>query len=39
MDLKERKWEGVDWLDLCWSRDKWRSLVKEVKNAGYFLIV
>jgi hypothetical protein len=28
MDLRERGWEGVDWVHLAW--DKWRVVVNTV---------
>jgi hypothetical protein len=30
MDLTETGWDGVDWIDLGQSRDKFRVLVKKV---------
>jgi hypothetical protein len=32
MDLGERGWGGVDWIDLAQDRDKWRALVKVVMD-------
>jgi hypothetical protein len=32
MDLKERVWGGMDWIDLAEDRDKWRVLVITVMN-------
>jgi hypothetical protein len=32
MDLRERGWGGVDWIDLGQDRDKWRTLVSAVMN-------
>jgi hypothetical protein len=32
MDLRERKWDGMDWLDLAQNRDQWRALVNTVMN-------
>jgi hypothetical protein len=32
MDLGERGWGGVDWIDLAQDRDKWRALVNAVMN-------
>jgi hypothetical protein len=32
MDLRERGWEGVDWLCIADSRDQWLALVKTVIN-------
>jgi hypothetical protein len=30
MDLREVKWEGVDWIHLDQDRDQWRALVNTV---------
>jgi hypothetical protein len=32
MDLTERGWGGVDWIDLAQNRDQWRALVNMVMN-------
>jgi hypothetical protein len=32
MDLRERKWRGMDWIDLAQDRDQWRALVNTVIN-------
>jgi hypothetical protein len=32
MCLKERGWEGVDWMYLAQERDQWQSLVNMVMN-------
>jgi hypothetical protein len=43
MDLRERGWGGMDWIDLAQDRDPWRALVTTVmntqlpKNFGKFL--
>jgi hypothetical protein len=43
IDLREKGWDGVDWIDLAQEKDKWRALVNTVmnfrvpKNAGKFL--
>jgi hypothetical protein len=43
MDVREMRWDGVDWIDMAQDRDQWRALVRAVKslrvsyNAGKFL--
>jgi hypothetical protein len=32
IDLRERGWDGMDWIDLAEDRDRWRALVKTVMN-------
>jgi hypothetical protein len=32
MDLKERGWDDMDWIDLALDRDQWRALVNMVIN-------
>jgi hypothetical protein len=32
MDLREIRWEGVDWIHLAKDRDQWRALVKTAMN-------
>jgi hypothetical protein len=32
MDLRERRWNGMDWIDLAQDRDQWRALVITVMN-------
>jgi hypothetical protein len=32
MDLRERGWGGMDWIDLSQDRDQWRALVNTVMN-------
>jgi hypothetical protein len=32
MDHGEVGWGGMDWIGVAQDRDKWRPLVKEVKN-------
>jgi hypothetical protein len=42
IDLRERGWDGVDWIDLAQDRDQWRALVNTAMklrvplNAGKF---
>jgi hypothetical protein len=30
MDLREIRWDGVDWIDMAQDRDQWRALVNTV---------
>jgi hypothetical protein len=32
MDLREIKWNGVNWIDMAQDRDQWRALVNTVLN-------
>jgi hypothetical protein len=32
MDLRERGWDGVDWIDMAHDKDQWRVLVNTVMN-------
>jgi hypothetical protein len=32
MDLRERGWDDIDWIDLAQDRNQWRSLVNPVIN-------
>jgi hypothetical protein len=32
MNLRERGWGGMDWIDLAQHRDQWRALVNKVMN-------
>jgi hypothetical protein len=32
MDLRERGWCGMDWIDQAQDRDQWRALVNTVMN-------
>jgi hypothetical protein len=32
MDLREIRWEGVDWMHLAQDRDQWRTLVSTIMN-------
>jgi hypothetical protein len=32
IDLRERGWDGIDWIDLAQDRDQWRALVNTVMN-------
>jgi hypothetical protein len=30
IDLREREWDGMDWIELAQNRDQWRALVNTV---------
>ena len=32
MDLKDRGWGGMDWIDLAQDKDQWRALANTVMN-------
>jgi hypothetical protein len=32
MNLREIRWDGIDWIDLAQNRDQWRALVNAVMN-------
>jgi hypothetical protein len=32
MDLRERGWGGMNWIDVAEDRDQWRALVNTVMN-------
>jgi hypothetical protein len=32
IDLREKGWGGMDWIDLAQNRDQWRALVNTVIN-------
>jgi hypothetical protein len=32
IELREKGWDGVDWVDLAQDRDQWRALVNTVMN-------
>jgi hypothetical protein len=32
MDLREIRWDGMDWIYLARDRDQWRDLVNTVMN-------
>jgi hypothetical protein len=32
MDLRERGWDGMDWIDLAQDRDPWSAYVNAVMN-------
>jgi hypothetical protein len=32
MDLREKGWGGIDWIDLAQDREQWRALVNTVMN-------
>jgi hypothetical protein len=32
MDLREIRWDGMNWIDLAQHRDQWRALLNTVMN-------
>jgi hypothetical protein len=32
MNLRERGWDGMDWIDVVQNRDQWRALVNTIMN-------
>jgi hypothetical protein len=32
MDLREKGWDGIDWIELTQDRDQWRAVVNTVMN-------
>jgi hypothetical protein len=34
IDVREMRWDGMDWIDLAQDRDQWRALVNTVMNLG-----
>jgi hypothetical protein len=32
MDLGQKGWDGMDWIDVAHDRDRWRALVNTVMN-------
>jgi hypothetical protein len=32
IDIREIRWNGVDWIELAQDRDQWRALVNTVMN-------
>jgi hypothetical protein len=32
MDLRDIRWDGMDWIDLPQDRDQWRALVNTAMN-------
>jgi hypothetical protein len=32
IDLREIRWDGMDWIDMAQDRDQWRALVNTVLN-------
>ena len=34
IDLQEKRWSGMDWIDLAQDRNKWRALMNRVMKPG-----
>jgi hypothetical protein len=34
IDLRERGWNGMDWINLAQDRDQWRTVVNTVMNVS-----
>jgi hypothetical protein len=34
VDIREREWDGMDWIGLTQDRDQWRALVNMIINLG-----
>jgi hypothetical protein len=32
MDLRDTRWDAMDWIDLAQDKDEWRALVNTVLN-------
>jgi hypothetical protein len=32
IDLREIRWDGMDWIDLAQNRDRWRAVVNTAMN-------
>jgi hypothetical protein len=32
IDLREKEWDGMDWIDLAQDKDQWRALANTVMN-------
>jgi hypothetical protein len=32
IDLREIRWDGMDWIDLAQDRDPWEALVNTIMN-------
>jgi hypothetical protein len=32
MDIREIRWDGVDWIDMAQDGDQWKALVNTVLN-------
>jgi hypothetical protein len=35
MDLREKEWDGMDWIALAQNRDQWRALVNTIMNLRF----
>jgi hypothetical protein len=32
MDLREIRWDGMEWIDVAQDRDQWKGLVNKLMN-------
>jgi hypothetical protein len=39
IDLRDIRWDGVDWIDLAQDMEEWRALINTVMNFGFYKIL
>jgi hypothetical protein len=39
MDVREKGWDGMDWIDLAQDRDQWRAVVNTVMNLRFHKVL